>query len=146
MIAMRAFCSFWICCLLVLGLGLSEAPRPCLDGMADVASCGKEACRCDASCTCHLDHASDAANQRLAAQSTCGHMAASELFEHAREARHPNHQARHFAAPLRSWTAILPPEGLVLTLSSPTLPRSEPQALLAIRAGPPAAPPPRSLA
>ena len=145
---MQRLWTFFVCLTLVLGLGLSQLPRPCHGGDHG-AMCEGPSCSCDASCTCHHQPDERALERALADASMCGRRfdpaQHARLLELARACQSHHQSGPNFAPPSKHWTADLPVASLRLMLAHASGPERAPPAYAATRFMSPNEHPPRLL-
>lgn len=126
---MQRFWSCFVCLVLVLGLGIAQAPRLCRgDGQGH--ACSLTTCHCEADCTCHGAHVAEARARAIAAAAVCGD---DDRPAPVGVACHSPERGQDFGLPQQPWTAILPalPPGLALDHPREALPNAPPAVTLA---------------
>lgn len=101
MVAMSRMLSLLVSVMLLLTLGLVQAPRMCV-GDGDGGACRPEACACVAACSCQEAHRRAAADA-----SDCCAVSFDDEAPTATACHGPNDWP-HFAPPDRHWYALVP--------------------------------------
>jgi hypothetical protein len=108
--------------LVVLTLGMAQAPRPCI-GDGHGGACSATSCQCVEGCTCHVEHWLEQQEAAKAAaahvhDSCCGN--ACEMA-HSRPSKavscHQHGHSSNFAPPQHRWLALFPETSSPLTFA-----------------------------
>lgn len=100
--------SLFVSLMLLVTLGLAQAPRVCVgDGLG--GACRPEACACVAACSCNEAHRRATAS----AETDCCAVESAENGQPTASSCHGPDQWPHFAPSDRLWHAALPPVALL---------------------------------
>ena len=111
---MRHVWPFILSVAIILGIGLSALPRPCI-GDGEGNACRPEACACVQACTCQLVHE---AERRMAAVPECCRLPGHDAAMQASVCHGPN-ASTHFSPPVKDGFALLPARFALTLPASP---------------------------